>query len=74
MVDCGGGWYDATYSVDVAGPFELVLGLNGIFNSGSYKGTCQPAVSAVSYCTFTGDQKSIVAGQQGKLYISRADR
>ena len=72
--DSGDGWYNVQYMVEAAGPFQVLLGLSGVYSSGSFRGVCQPAVAVASKCIITEVQSSVVAGQQARIFVSRADR
>ena len=74
---------DGTYSVLVkpekAGPFALVLSLEGPLGTPaqkrSYDGMCIAHVAAVDKCSVRGGAMTeLVAGQPGKLTLARADR
>ena len=73
---------DGTYSVSLrpekAGPFELVLSLEGPpgtpAQNRAYAGMCIAHVAAVDKCSIHGAMAELVAGQPGKLTLARADR
>ncbi len=73
---------DGTYSVSLkpekAGPFELVLSIEGPLGTPAqkrtYAGMCIAHVAAVDKCSVHGTVAELVAGQPGKLTLARADR
>ena len=73
---------DGTYSVSLkpkkAGPFDLMLSLEGPpgtpAQKRSYAGMCIAHVAAVDKCSVCGAIAELVAGQPGKLTLARADR
>ena len=73
---------DGTYSVSLkpekAGPFELVLSLEGPpgtpAQKRAYVGLCVAHAPAVDKCSVHGAMAELVAGQPGKLTLARADR
>ena len=38
VVDNGDGWYNVTYVVETAGPFTVLLGLDGVYSTGGFPG------------------------------------
>ena len=78
--DGGNGWYTATYTLTVAGPFTVRLALDQVPAAGEvavFSGSCSPADCDPEKCTVSGLQLGgmrLLAGRQAKLQLARYDR
>ena len=70
--------YEISLKPEKAGGFQLVLSMEGLPNASSHKrtysGMCAADVAAAEKCAITGVVTQLVAGQPGKLTLTRADR
>ena len=85
-----GGWHaaevadreDGSYAVSLkpekAGSFQLVLSIEGVpkpsAQKRAYTGVCIAGATAAEQCGLSGSMTQLVAGQPGKLTLTRADR
>ena len=73
MLDRGDGTYTASYAVDVAGPYLLVLASQS--SRLALEGVCEPGPADVSRCRVdASDLARLVAGTRGVARVVRADR
>ena len=72
------GAYLVSFKPDKAGSFQLVLSMEGEPRASAHKrtytGTCVADVAAAEKCAISGVMTQLVAGQHGKLTLTRADR
>ena len=72
ILDYGNGAYEASYTVRVAGPYELALVLAG--EELVMKGTCEPGPAVVSGCALLGDAVlDLEVGARGRFTVERRD-
>ena len=73
VLDRGDGTYTASYAVDVAGPYLLVLASQS--SRLALEGVCEPGPADVSRCRVdASDLARLVAGTRGVARVVRADR
>ena len=73
VLDRGDGTYTASYAVDVAGPYLLVLASQS--SRLALEGVCEPGPADVSQCRVdASDLARLVAGTRGVARVVRADR
>ena len=73
VLDQGDGTYTASYAVDQAGPYLLVLASQS--SRLALEGACEPGPADVSKCRVdTSDVAQLVAGARGVMRVVRADR
>lgn len=78
MADNKDGTYDISLKPEKAGSFQLVLSMEGLPTASAhkrtYRGMCTADVAAAEKCAISGVTTQLVAGQPGKLTLTRADR
>ena len=78
MADNKDGTYDISLKPEKAGSFQLVLSMEGLpsapAHKRTYSGMCAADVAAAEKCAISGVMTQLVAGQPGKLTLTRADR
>ena len=78
MADNGDGTYAVSVKPEKSGAFQLVLSMEGSPKASAhrriYVGMCIAGVAAAGKCAISGVMSQLVAGQPGKLTLTRADR
>ena len=78
VADRGDGSYAVSFKPEKAGSFQLVLSIEGVpkpsAHKRAYTGVCVAGVTAAEKCGLSGSMTQLVAGQPGKLTLTRADR
>ena len=72
ILDYGNGAYEASYTMRVAGPYEVALVLAG--EELVMKGACEPGPAVVSGCALLGDAVlDLEVGARGRFAVERRD-
>ncbi len=78
VADTGNGTYAVSFKPEKAGSFQLVLSIQGApkpsAQKRTYIGICVAGLTAAEKCGLSGRVTRLVAGQPGKLALTRADR
>lgn len=78
VADNKDGTYFVSFKPEKAGSFQLVLSMEGLPKASAHKrtytGTCIADMAAAEKCSISGVMTQLVAGQPGKLTLTRADR
>lgn len=78
VADRGDGTYAVSFKPEKAGSFQLVLSIEGVPKPSAHKrayiGVCCAGVTAAEKCGLSGSMTQLIAGQPGKLTLTRADR
>lgn len=78
VADNSDGTYAVSFTPEKAGPFQLVLSIEGAPQASApkraYTGMCIADKAAAEKCGVSVVMTQLVAGQPGKLTLTRADR
>ena len=72
ILDYGNGAYEASYTMRIAGPYEVALVLAG--EELVMKGSCEPGAAVVTGCVLLGDAVlDLEVGTRGRFAVERRD-